>query len=413
MNKLKNDTLLIGLGARFYRHNGRIYIENQTISGLKAWQDNFQRVIAFSIAKDCEPPKGWSDAQAEGLEMPLFEFVSLPDTYLISTLKRSRREAEAALLACMHRAAYRVFSYGGWIGDPGEIAAALARKHELSHAVWLDRVESSRVWQESSFKTTAKAKAFIKSRIISRQENRAVRTANLALLHGATVYHHFQGIARNPQVSEDIHLLTEDRISFQALSQKLKNVSEGPLRILYCGRAELMKGPHEWVQALRLLKTSGVEFCATWIGGGSQLEEIESWSRQNGLAEEDVSFPGFLESRSAVINKYRDAHILMFCHKTDESPRNLIESLHAATPIVGFRDPYAEKLVNEKGGGVLVHRGDVNELVKTVKDLAVDRKNLASLIEKAGQSASQLTREKIFKQRSDIVRKYLGDFCHD
>lgn len=404
----KSNTLLIGLGARFYRYRGLLFVENQTISGLKAWQESFSRVIAFSIAEDKAPPEGWSDAQTEGLRTPEFELVSLPDTYRVRTLRRSRRAAEKILLDCMDRASFRVFSYGGWIGDPGEIAAALARKHGLSHAVWLDRIESRLVWQQSSAASFARVKSLIKSQVLKRHENRAVRTATMALLHGATVYNHFQKIARNPQISENTHLRAEDRISVPALFKKLETVKHGPLRILYCGRAEPMKGGHDWVRTLALLKSAGVEFRATWIGYGSQLSDMERQARQDGLTEEEASFPGFLEDRNAILQNYRDAHVLMFCHKTDESPRNLIESLHSATPIVGFRDAYAEALVNEEGGGVLVDRGDVDRLAKSIEALAVDREKLAGLIERAGRSASHLTREQVFKQRSDLVRCYLG-----
>jgi colanic acid/amylovoran biosynthesis glycosyltransferase len=403
-----HETLLIGLGARFYRFEDRLYVENQTISGLKAWQENFSRVIAFSICNNEEPPAGWSDAEIAGLVAPEFELLQLPDTYRIRTLRRSRREAEARLLAYMQRASFRVFSYGGWIGDPGEIAAAQARKNGLSHAVWLDRVESQLVRQHSKSTIPATAKSLIISHILSRYENRAVRNADLALLHGATVYNHFENISRNPQVAENIHLRAEDRISPVGLSEKLKSVKSDPLRILYCGRADPMKGGLEWIRVLKLLKSNGVLFRAYWLGAGSELSEIERQARKWGLAQELVSFPGFVNDRETILQHYRSAHVLMFCHKTDESPRNLIESLHSATPIVGYRDAYAEGLVNEQGGGILVPRGDVEELAKLVAELAADRIKLADLIERASRSAMNLTRDEVFKQRSDLVRRYLN-----
>lgn len=400
----RGDTLLIGLGARFFRFENRLYVENQTISGLKAWQANFPQVVAFSICDHSSPPDGWSDAEAAGLIAPEFELLELPDTYRIRTLRRSRREAERLLLDCMKRAPYRVFSYGGWIGDPGEIAAALARKKGLPHAVWLDRVESRLVRQQSETTISAKVNSLIKSHILSRYEKRAVRTADLALLHGATVYNHFEGISQNPQIAEDIHLRAEDRISATALSQKLESARSHPLRILYCGRADPMKGGHEWVRTLSLIKAAGVEFRALWLGDGGQLNEIKEQARKFGLSDEEVSFPGFVNDRESVLQHYRSAHVLMFCHKTDESPRNLIESLHSATPIVGYRDPYAEALVNEHGGGALVPRGDVEGLARSVAALAADRIKLANLIERAALSAMHLTREEVFKQRSDLVR---------
>lgn len=308
----------------------------------------------------------------------------------------------------MKRATFRTFAYGGWIGDPGDIAAALARKHGLSHAVWLDRVESQLVVQQSFANIRSRLVAMIKSKIMSRNENRAVSRATLALLHGATVYNHFQKIAKNPQLTEDIHLSADDRIPAAALSQKIATATAGPLRILYCGRADPMKGGHDWVSALGLLKSAGVDLRAIWLGSGSQLGDMQRQARQLGLTEEEVSFPGFLEDRQAIQQNYRNAHVLMFCHKTDESPRNLIESLHAATPIVGFGDPYAEGLVNEEGAGVLVRRGDVDGLAKAITALATDRERLADLIDRAGRSARHLTKEQVFKHRSDLIRHHLG-----
>lgn len=407
MNDTLGDTLLIGLGARFFWFEDRLYVENQTISGLKAWQKHFPRVIAFSICDHNLPPDGWSDAETAGLLAPEFELLQLPDTYRIRTLQRSKRQAERLLLECMNRASYRVFSYGGWVGDPGEIAAALARKNGLSHAVWLDRVESMLIRQQGETTIPAKVKSLIKSHVLSRFETRAVRSADLALLHGATVYNHFKGISRNPQIAEDIHLRAEDRISATALSEKLEGVRNHPLRILYCGRADPMKGGLEWIRTLSLIKATGVEFQAQWLGEGSQLNEIKEQARQLGLAEKEVSFPGFVSDRESILQHYRDAHILMFCHKTDESPRNLIESLHSATPIIGYRDAYAEALVKEHGGGTLVPRGDVEALAKSVAALAADRTKLANLIEKAARSAMHLTREEVFKHRSDLVRRHL------
>jgi glycosyltransferase involved in cell wall biosynthesis len=309
----------------------------------------------------------------------------------------------------MKRTPFRVFSYGGWIGDPGEIAAALARKHQLCHAVWLDRVESKVILHSSKFSKVGYVKSIIKSQIVTFYENRAVRRADLALLHGATVYDHFRKTAKNPQLAEDIHLQAEDRISDNALTEKLSTLKSGPLQILYCGRADPMKGGYEWIQTLIRLKAKNSDFHATWVGDGSLLEGMKTAARSAGLTDEKLSFLGFVEDRHAVLDHYRKAHVFMFCHLTDESPRNLIESLHAATPLVGFRDRYAASLVNEKGAGDLVDRGDIEELAQRVNALAEDREQLAELVKRAADSASHLTRDRVFKDRSDLIRHYLDD----
>ncbi|MEL6532431.1 MAG: glycosyltransferase family 1 protein, partial [Pseudomonadota bacterium] len=65
-------------------------------------------------------------------------------------------------------------------------------------------------------------------------------------------------------------------------------------------------------------------------------------------------------------------------------------------------------LVAEKGAGVLTERGDIHGLSAAVAALSADRENLADLIARAGQSASELTRERVFAHRSEIVKRELG-----
>ena len=121
----------------------------------------------------------------------------------------------------------------------------------------------------------------------------------------------------------------------------------------------------------------------------------------------DVSFHGFVSDRARVLDLLRGAHLLMFCHLTDESPRILIEALHAATPLVGFRDAFATGLVDEQGAGLLVERGDLTALADAVAGLAENRAKLHDLVERASRSASHLTRQQVFKHRSDIIKQHL------
>ena len=60
----------------------------------------------------------------------------------------------------------------------------------------------------------------------------------------------------------------------------------------------------------------------------------------------------------------------MFCHKTPESPRNLIEALVSGAPIVGYDSPFPRDLIAAHGGGVLTPLNDVNALVDSLASLA-------------------------------------------
>lgn len=251
------DSLFITLGAAFHRWEGRLYVESQSISGLKTWAENFSRIKACSVCKHGPPPPGWSEAEAGGLVAPAFELVDLPDGYHLPTFLRHRSALARRLAEVMSRCTYRSLAIGGWIGD----------------GVLLDRMKAE-------------------------------------------------------------------------------------------------------AQRLGIL--------------GS------------------VTFHGFVSDRARVLGLMQQAQIMLFCHMTDESPRNLVEALHAATPLVGFADPYAASLVSEQGAGRLVPRGDTAALVKAVATLHADRPVLADLIGRAGRSARHLTRSQIYRVRRDLIRTHLG-----
>ena len=149
------------------------------------------------------------------------------------------------MLQLMRDTHYHSFAYGGWLGDPGEVAAAVARRHGIAHAVWFDRVESQVMKAEGGSSLKDRLKTAVKMAIMERNEKRAVRGAQLSLLHGATVFNHFKPIARNPHQVEDIHFNADDRLTPGEVAAKVQGAASGPLRIVYCGRAAPMKGPLE------------------------------------------------------------------------------------------------------------------------------------------------------------------------
>lgn len=392
-------TLLIGLGAPYYCDaQGRLFVEDQTSSGLHAWQAYFGKIIAFAICADGPPPSGWSLASDLGLNTREIELLALPDTYAPRRMLQTWPVARKLLVEAMDRADYLTFAYGGWIGDPGEMASKLAASKGRRHAIWLDRVESQ-VFRS----TTPGLKGRIKAAVSSRNEHRALRRADLAMLHGRTVFDYFKHTARNPHIVEDIHLEDSDRIPAEVLGEKLAKAQQGPLEFAYVGRADDMKGWQPWLQVLAGLSARKIPFHATWLGSGPALEAMKAKAAKLGVSEAQLTLPGFISDRAKVLETFRHAQFLLFCHMTDESPRNLIESLHSATPLIGFSDSFSAALVAEQGAGTLVPRGDVDALVEIVADLNANRSKLVQLIEAASHSARHLTRQQVFKDRAEIM----------
>ena len=117
-----------------------------------------------------------------------------------------------------------------------------------------------------------------------------------------------------------------------------------------------------------------------------------------------VETPGFIEDRREVLDMLAKFDILMFCHKTKESPRNLIQSLMCGTPIIGYGDAYSRDLISVHGGGRLVPSGDQAALAQVIIHLDEHRSELADLMRRSADDGARFDTVLVFKERSDLVK---------
>ena len=154
------------------------------------------------------------------------------------------------------------------------------------------------------------------------------------------------------------------------------------------------------------LKSAGIDFHATWLGEGERLQAMKAEVDRLGLGEQ-ITLPGFVRDRTAILKALREAHLFVFCHKTPESPRNLIEALVSGTPIIGYNSPFPQDLISANGGGLLSPKDDVKALVASLVGLAGDRKRLSNLIGQAALDGSAFNDVEVFRHRSEVIRTYL------
>ena len=397
----RRGSLFLTLGGTVAARGGRIWMDDQTQAGMRGWGDNFDRVTAAVVAEDRDPAPGESPLD---LDPSRYALIPLPDGYDRRTYLRERSRVRRLLAEAMAEADYRTFAIGGWIGDWGVEGAAEARRRGLPHAVWFDRVESQTLRQTSAPGVIGALKGRLREAIVARTERQVLRGADLGLLHGQTVFEALSRHSRNPHKVEDI--LTDRRIGPEALSRKLDSAATPPLRIVYAGRVDPMKGPLDWVEALKGAREAGVDFRADWLGDGPMLGRMRDAIAAAGLADR-VTLHGFVAEADRVAALLAEGHLLLFCHRTDESPRILIEALHAGLPLIGYDDPFARRLVAERDAGRLVPRGDVPALVGLLTELSADAAQRDDLIRRAAASAQELTRDGVFAHRSAIIRQHL------
>ena len=231
-------------------------------------------------------------------------------------------------------------------------------------------------------------------------ERAAIRRATTGLFHGMDCFDAYSPISANPHLVHDIHVGPAARIDAATLAAKQARTNDVPLKIVYAGRAHPEKGVSEWIETLAALDREGVYFSARWFGDGPALAAARDDVARRNLSTK-IEFPGNLEDRDSILSTLRDADLFLFCHKTPESPRCLIEALISGTPIAGFASAYPQDLISGNHGGVLTAH-DPAMLARAV--MALDRPVLSKLMAAAALDGYALVDEAVFAHRAQLIK---------
>lgn len=395
-------TLLLILPLPIYHDGDRRWIDRQAHNGIARWLDNFDRVIL------CQPALPHSHAPADSRPIDDADFdgrcrlVDLPDARSLGAFLKVLRPTIARIDRLIDESTHLSFAIGGLFGDWAAVAALRAAHKHRKASIWTDRVESQ-VTLLSAQRMTGLRRAYWTATALAMRhyERHVIRRSAVGLFHGADCFAAYSPFSPDPHLVHDIHLSESARITAEELQAKAVRRS-GPLSIVYAGRVHPDKGPLDWIDALHLLHARGVDFRATWHGDGPQFELVQAKVRELGLAS-CVDFPGASQDRDGLMRRLRAADLFLFCHKTPESPRCLIEALISGTPIVGYGSSYSRDLIAHHGGGVLTEQ-EPAELADRIEELANDRERLSNLIVAAARDGHPFTDVSVFHHRSELIK---------
>lgn len=395
-------TLLLVIPAPLHESGGRFWVDAQTCNGLRLWLDHFDRVIL------CAPLAGHGAVPADmveifaGLPADRLEVHPLPVAFTPLRFVRMLPSVRRRLLAQIARASHCQFAIGGSWGDWGALATILAARRGRRVAVWADRVESAVMrFQARGYRGVRRLYRRFNAWLTERLERFVIRRAATGLFHGMDSYRAYARFSPDPHLVHNIHLGARDRITPAALEAKAARRG-GDIRIVYAGRVHPDKGPQDWIDTLARLG-DGAAVRATWYGDGPLLDAARHMVSERGL-DDRVSFPGRIDDRAALLEALAGADIFLFCHKTPESARCLIEALLSGTPIVGYASPYAEDLIAAHGGGLLTGH-DPAALAAAVSALAGDRDRLGDLARRAAADGHPMIDSAVFAHRADLIKR--------
>ncbi|WP_182085892.1 glycosyltransferase [Aureimonas sp. ME7] len=399
--------LLLVTAVRLRRGAQGLEIDDQTAAGLERWAEHFAAVTYAGILLKGEREENTTANWVPVRRIPGAErmrFLALPMAYRIGAFARTYRATRRQLGREIAAADHLCFTLGYLAGDWGAVAALEARAQDRRHAVWFDRVEHetiARTLHAMPWKRRLKERASIA--LMKPYHRRLIAGSSLGLFQGMDTFDAYAAGCANPACVYDVHTRPADFIGEAAIAAKIERLASGaPVRILYAGRAAEMKGPIDWLEALAEAHAQGLDFRARWLGDGPMLGAMREAVERLGLGPH-VELAGFVSDRETVLQAMREADIFLFCHKTPESPRCLVEALVSACPLVGYESRYASGLVEGSGGALPVPPNDPQALGRALAGLASDRERLGTLVRQAAVSGRRFDEAKLYAERAGLI----------
>jgi len=405
-----DQTLLLVTMVRLRRGPRGLQLDDQTCAGLVNWAKHFKQVVYCGLLQESEESEDGSATWVDIDSLPnrdRMRIVPLPLAYKVGAFARSYRATRRLLADEIRKADKLCFTLGYVFGDWGGVAGLEAIRQGRRFAAWFDRVEHEVLRNNlHALRFRRRIKEGMTLPVMIAYHRHLVRKSALGLFQGMDTFKAYEKYSTNPACVYDVHTQPEDFIGAEQIEQKVAGLeSGGPLRVVYAGRAAAMKGPEDWLRAIHGVVQAGVDVRATWLGDGPLLDQMRSTVRQLDLGNH-VELAGYVGDRGRVLDALRQSHIFLFCHKTPESPRCLIEALVSGCPIVGYGTHYSKGLVEDAGGGAFSAMDDFAGLAKVIAELDRDRGRLAKLVRDAASCGRRFDEATVYRQRAELIASY-------
>lgn len=387
-------SLLLVLPLHAFQSENRVFVDDQARNGLRLWLENFDSVILACPTFDRSPPDNFlpiDDARVR--------FVALPAAYRPMQFAIALLKARPVLHQMIASSDYLHFAIGGLFGDWASACALIAKIKGRPFAVWTDRVESKVMAYQATSKPRLKRLYYSFTALATRYYERwIIGLGDIGLFHGKDCFEAYSKFSPSPHLVHNIHLRREHQISTIDVETRLRRTA--PLQIAYAGRVHRNKGVFDWIEALSLAKKNGIDFNATWFGDGPEIEPARLRVEAEGLSD-CIQFPGATANHLQLIERLRSFDIFMFCHKTPESPRCLVEALMCGLPLIGYQSPYPLDLTKKHGGGILSPMNRPELLSGSIRRFLEDKEQLTK---KARLDGMQFDDESVFRHRSELMK---------
>lgn len=234
-----------------------------------------------------------------------------------------------------------------------------------------------------------------------RKQQQAIKLANGLQCNGTPTYEAYRSLNPNTMLFFDTRITEDMLATVEDIEKRTRDRDENtPLRLVFSGRLNRMKGAHYLLDVAQELERLGIEF-ELFISGAGQLEEsMHQRIATSGLGNR-VKMMGVPDFKT-VFFPFVKANIDLFvcCHPQGDPSCTYIETMSCGVPIVGFANEAFVGIVEQSKSGWLVEMNRPDLLAKKVAELSRNRNEIEAMSFKALEFARKHTFDLTFKARA-------------
>jgi glycosyltransferase involved in cell wall biosynthesis len=231
-----------------------------------------------------------------------------------------------------------------------------------------------------------------------------MRRAHSVHCNGYPIYDVAMSENLNALLYLDSRMSSDMIMSHEELSARLAERHGKPLRMLYSGRYEAMKGAVDAVKVGLECLATGIEIEMHCYGQGSLAAEMRELAKQSSsriVIHDAVPYPDLVKIA-------RTFDLFVCCHVQNDPSCTYLESFGAGLPIVGYANRMWQRLCNASGAGFCSPIGKPHLVAADIRRL-MDRADLIGKSVRALNFARAHSYETEHGKRIEALNKVLTE----
>lgn len=251
-------------------------------------------------------------------------------------------------------------------------------------------------------------KRLVKQNLVRRFEqfcHRAMAEADLVFTHNQSVMTRFKNLwSKRCHTFERSFVKQSFLINAEQAELRQQSIldTSQPLRLLTAGRQTAIKATDHILKAMAIAVERGANLELHVLGDGDGLADYQQLAQDLNLSDR-THFLGTVPYGQDLFEQMRQAQVLMITNLTAEISRNVLLGMALGLPLILYRNPGTDRLIETNDAGILVPCGNIEALAEALLDADRNRSRLSQLITNGTKVAATQTLEMTHVHRAELA----------